>query len=245
MNKMLVAVFKNETIAYEGLSALIDLQDNGDLTLHATAVISKNEKGELQLKSAAEGSLVGAATGLLVGLEFEINSCEANIKCADEISCALANGKTAIVAEIDESWMIPVDTGLSNGMVFRRLRNEVLEVQLARESKAISAEYQKLNEEFIQAGQERRAHIQSVILKLQEKAQAINNLLNRKLKDTKDELEAKVDATKVQMKDAKGIRKEKMGKRIEELKADYTEKTKKLKQVEKLVREAFTSKRTL
>ena len=67
MNKMLVAVFESENKAYEGLSALKDLHYNGDITLYATAVVSKNEKGELHLNTAADQGPIGTATGLLTG----------------------------------------------------------------------------------------------------------------------------------------------------------------------------------
>ena len=63
MNKMLVAVFENETTAYEGLSALKDLHQDGDITLYASAVISKNREGKLLLKTAAEPSPRGSCNG--------------------------------------------------------------------------------------------------------------------------------------------------------------------------------------
>ncbi|HEX3165255.1 MAG TPA: hypothetical protein VHQ93_03290, partial [Chitinophagaceae bacterium] len=63
MNKMLVAVFDNENKAFEGLSSLKDLHKKGDITLYATAVVSKSEKGELRLDTAADQGPVGTATG--------------------------------------------------------------------------------------------------------------------------------------------------------------------------------------
>ena len=42
MNKILVAVFDTETAAYEGLSALKELNASGDITLNATAVIARS-----------------------------------------------------------------------------------------------------------------------------------------------------------------------------------------------------------
>ena len=48
MNKMLITVFETETKAYEGLSALKGLHENGDITLYANAVINKDPgKGKL------------------------------------------------------------------------------------------------------------------------------------------------------------------------------------------------------
>jgi hypothetical protein len=40
MDKMLIAVFDNESAAFQGLSALKDLHKNGDVTLYASAVIA-------------------------------------------------------------------------------------------------------------------------------------------------------------------------------------------------------------
>ena len=74
MNKMLVAVFDNEATAFEGLSALKDLHKDGDITLYATAVVSKNADGQLQLKSAADRGPIGSATGLLAGKPIFLDS---------------------------------------------------------------------------------------------------------------------------------------------------------------------------
>ena len=163
---MLVAVFDDENKAFEGSGALKDLHKKSDITLYATAVVTKNEKGELRLNTAADqgpvgtatglftGSLigllggpiglaVGAATGAVAGLIFDVSADDINTTFVDEVSNALTKGKTAVIAEIDETWTVPVDTKLEalNGMVFRRLTYEVAEDQWARESEAIEAEF--------------------------------------------------------------------------------------------------------
>lgn len=67
MNKMLVAVFGTERAAYEGLSALKDLHKDGDITLYATAVISKDSSGAVTVKQGADEGPIGTAIGLLTG----------------------------------------------------------------------------------------------------------------------------------------------------------------------------------
>ncbi len=67
MNKMLIAVFETETKAYEGLSALKDLHNNGDITLYATAVINKDQNGQVQVKDSADEGPIGTGVGLLTG----------------------------------------------------------------------------------------------------------------------------------------------------------------------------------
>lgn len=267
MNKMLVAVFDNENKAFEGLSALNDLHGNGDITLYATAVISKDEKGALRLNTAADQGPVGTATGLftgsligllggpigfaiggvagaLAGLAFDASSDDINTTFVDEVSNALAKNKTAVIAEIDESWEIPVNTSLEalNAMVFRRLRYEVAEDQLNRESEAIAAEYRSLKEELKEASGEDKKAIESAIEKLQNKAQAINDQLKRKLSESKDQFNAKVDSMHQQMKDVRNRRKKKIEERIDEVKQEYRVRREKLKQASKLIDEAIGPK---
>src|SRR3984893_19130073 len=69
MDKMLVAVFDNETAAFDGLSALRDLHRDGDITFYAWAVIVKDGTGKISVKQALEegGPPPGAALGLLTG----------------------------------------------------------------------------------------------------------------------------------------------------------------------------------
>jgi len=264
---MLVAVFDNENKAFEGLSSLKDLHKKGDITLYATAVISKSEKGELRLNTAADqgpvgtatglftGSLigllggpiglaVGAATGTVTGLIFDISSDDINTTFVDEVSNALKKGKTAVIAEIDETWTVPVDTKLEalNGMVFRRLKYEVADDQWTRESEAIEAEFRNLKEELKQAREEDKEAIKSAMEKLQKKAQAVNDQLKKKLGESKSQLEAKVNTMQEQMKDAKDRRKAKIEKRINEVNEEYKARTEKLKQASKLIGDAFASK---
>lgn len=267
MNKMLVAVFGNETQAFEGLSALKDLHKKGDITLYATAVVSKSATGELHLNTAADegpvgtatglftGSLIGllggpigmalgAVTGTVAGMIFDISSNDINTTFVDEVSKALTNGTTAVIAEVDEEWTVPVDTKLEalNGIVFRRLKYEVAEDQLTRESEAISAEFKSLKKELKEAREEDKAAIESAIAKLQNKARATNELLKRKLNESKSQLEAKITTMEQQLKDAKERRKAKIQKRVNELRAEYSTRTEKLKQASKLIGEAIGPK---
>ena len=202
MNKMLIAVFETETKAYEGLSALKDLHKNGDITLYATAVINKDQKGQIRVEESEDqgpigtgvglltGSLlgilggpvgiaVGAFAGTMAGLFYDVNTDDVNTTFADAVSDALSNGKTAVVCEIDEAWTVPVDTKLEalDGIVFRRLRYEVEEDQANREAEAISNEYKQLKEEFKEAREADKAKINASIEKMKKKAKAANDLL--------------------------------------------------------------------
>ena len=162
----------------------------------------------------------------------------------DEVSNALIKGKTAVIAEIDETWTVPVDTRLEalNALVFRRLSYETADDQWVRESAAIEAEFKSLKEELKLAKEEDKAAIKSAMEKLQKKAQAVNDQLNKKLSESRSQHEAKVNTMQEQMKDARDRRKAKIERRINEVKEEYTARTEKLKQASKLVSAVFASK---
>ena len=265
---MLIAVFETEAKAYEGLSALKGLHKDGDITLYATAVVNKDQNGQIRIKDSADqgpigtgvglltGSLIGllagplglaigAATGAMAGMIYDVNDSDINLTFIDDISAALTNGKTAVVCEIDETWTVPVDTKMQalDGLVFRRLRYEVEDEQINREAEAISNEFKQLKEEFKEAREADKAAINASIEKLKNKAKAANDLLKKKMDDSKSQFDAKVNAIKGQMKNASDRRKAKLQKRIDSLTEEYNARTAKLKQAAKLVGEAFETRK--
>lgn len=54
MEKMLVVVFENEKKAFEGTRALADLDLEGNIAVHAEAVIQKNQDGTVSMKQAED-----------------------------------------------------------------------------------------------------------------------------------------------------------------------------------------------
>ena len=265
---MLIAVFETEAKAYEGLSALKGLHKDGDITLYATAVINKDQNGQIRIKDSADqgpigtgvglltGSLIGllagpvglaigAATGAMAGMIYDVSDSDINETFIDDISAALTNGKTAVLCEIDETWTVPVDTKMQalDGLVFRRLRYEVEDEQLNREAEAISNEFKQLKEEFKEAREADKAAINASIEKLKNKAKVAGDHLKKKMDDSKSQFDAKVNAIKGQMKNASDRRKAKLQKRIDVLTEEYNARSAKLKQAAKLVSEAFETRK--
>lgn len=265
MNKMIVVVFENENSAYEGLNALKDLHRESSITLYSTAVLNKDDNGEVQIKQAADKGLVGTAIGMatgsligvlagpaglavgaslggLTGVMVDMNEAGVDAGFVEDVSTALSPGKYAVLAEIDEIWMAPMDSRMSalDGLVFRRLRSEVEDEQLARESEAFDKELQQLEDELAEANEETRAAISTQIDNTKKKLAAINQRAKEKLDKTKTEGKAKLDALNQQMADAKEGRKAKMEKRKSELETEYTARTAKLEQSWKLTKEALS-----
>jgi uncharacterized membrane protein len=265
MNKMLVAVFDAEPAAYQGLSALKSLHTDGDITLHATAVIVKDPAGAVSVKQTADngpvgtavgvltgglvgllggpvGLAVGASAGALTGMLVDIGKQGVDVDFMDEVSKAMSPGKAAVLADVQESWETPVNTSLGKlgGIVFRRLRSEVVEDQLARESSAFNAELKELEEEVKQANAEHKAALQKQIAAVKEKLAVTQARARARAEQVKKEADAKVTAMREQMKQAGERRRARIEKRIAEVQADHAVRSAKLEQAAKLAREALS-----
>src|SRR5262245_2168826 len=72
MDRMLVVVFDSENKAYEGQKALLQLADEGNVSLYAYAVLIKNADGTTTVRrqddSGPLATLTGTAFGSFVGL---------------------------------------------------------------------------------------------------------------------------------------------------------------------------------
>ncbi len=266
MNKILVAVFDTEPAAFEGQSALKELHETGDITLYSTAVIVKDASGTVSVKQMADegpigtslglltGSLigllagpigvaVGASAGALTGLIIDLGKSGIGVDFVDEVSKTLSPGKVAVLAEVEETWVTPVDTRLGQlgGVVFRRQRSEVIEDQLNREAAACDAELKQLKDELKQANADTKAAVQKKIDAVQKKLEATQAAAEARLEQAQRETDAKIETMRGQMKQASDRQKAHIEKRMTEVKAAQAASSAKLEQVRKRVKEALTS----
>jgi uncharacterized membrane protein len=266
MNKMLVAVFDTEKAAFEGLSALKDLHRYGDVTLYASAVIVKDKTGNISIKQEAEEGPVGTALGLLTGgligilggpaglaigaslggltgFLFDLDNSGIGATFLDDVSKALTAGKAAVLADVEESWTTPVDTRLHErgGIVFRRLRAEVIEDQLVRESAAFDADLKALQDDLKQGIAQDRAAIQKNIEQVNKQIKVTQDQAKARLDQAKAESDARIKALQDQAKGASDRAKARIAKRIADVKADFNVRSKKLNQAWTLTKEALAA----
>ena len=194
MERMLVIIFDNETKAFEGASALRQLEREGSLTVYAGAVLAKNVDGTTTVKQVDDsgpvgtligtsiggligllGGPVGVAIGAVSGLAVGALSDTANARVGDdfveEVAKSLTPGKVAVIAEVNEEWTTPVDTRLEalGGLVIRRALWDVREQMRKERIAAMKADLVQLKEEMSKANAERRAKLQARIDHLQAK----------------------------------------------------------------------------
>jgi len=263
MNKMVVTVFNNESTAYEGVKALNRLHDEGSISLHASAVIAKDAKGAVSVKQENDpgplatffglgtGSLigllggpvglaVGAVTGTLAGSMYDLAQAGIDSDFIDEVSLHLVPGRTAIVADLEEDWVTPLDSRMSSlgGIVIRRDRYDFIDAQIEREIAADEAELAMLKAEHEQAVGEAKAKLQAKIDSVRQRQQKRREQLKERVAAIKREGEAKIKALQEQAAQAKGDAKAKLEARVAKARAIHEARTYKLNQAWELVKEA-------
>lgn len=264
MSKFIVVIFPDETRAYEGSRGFRELDAEGSLTLYGLAVIAKDANSKLSVKQAVDegplgmavGALVGGLIGLLggpagvaigmgsgalLGSLRDVQTLGVGSEFLDRISQELTPGKSAVVAEVAEDWVTPLDTRMQaiGGVVIREWRFE-MEGELARENAAAAkAELAQLKAEFAQVTDENRAKLKARIDEVQAKVQAASDRLKSRIDGFEKEIGAKMKLLEQRAGKAKGDAKAKLNLRISELHSERERRSGLLKQAFALTREAF------
>jgi uncharacterized membrane protein len=254
MEKMLVAVFDNESKVYEGSRALNELDAEGSITIHAAAVIKKNPDRTVTVKQldggfpiqtvggTAIGSLlgllggpiglgIGAAAGALAGSLGDLSAAGVDAEFLDDTAAALTPGKYAVIADISEEWITPVDTRMEalGGAVVRSARTRVEDEQRARDVAALRAEIDQLKAEHARAQANRKAKLQAKIDLLNTKLQAKLDQAKQRADELKSETEAKVRALQNKAAKAQGDIKATLDARAKHIREEYEQSVAKQK----------------
>jgi len=254
MEKMLVVVFDDESKAYEGSHALKQLDAEGSITVHAESVIKKNADGTVTVKQleddfpirtvggTAIGSLlgllegpvglgIGAAAGALAGSLVDLNIAGVNGEFLDDVAATLTPGKCAVLADISEEWVTPVDTRMEAlaGTVLRTPRKSVEHDQRARDVAALRAEIEQLKAEHARARADRKAKLQAQIDQLNMKLEAQLDQAKQRSEQIKSETEAKVQALQKKAEKARGEIKATLDARAKQIHEEYEQSVAKQK----------------
>jgi len=254
MEKLIVVIFDNEVKALEGSRLLWKLDSEGEISVYALRVVAKDASGPLRVIDDAEvaslpmvaggtlvgaligllggpaGAVIGAAAGLMVGTTGSIveEAEEAGVtdKFVDDITAALTPGKVAVIADISEEWMAPVDTQMEQigGTVFRRARSLVKAIEDDRDEAAHRAEIEQLKAERAQARADRLAKIDARIDNLRANLEAAVERKRVKMQLRQPQRDARFEALQTKANRANGDVRRRHEARIAELRRDYAEK---------------------
>jgi uncharacterized membrane protein len=264
MNKMLIAVFDNEIAADAGLQALHKLHSEGDITLYASGVVAKGAKGEISVRKSidqiamgtatglAVGSLigllggpvglaVGAMTGTVVGAIRDFWVAGVGLEFIEVAEKNLQPGKVALVAEIEEEWVTPLDVALeaAGGQVFRRTRSEIAEAQFDHDIAAFKAEIKELESETSHASGSLKTKLEIRLAEAKGSLDAAVDRARQQVETLRQESDAKAESLKVQLSQAKGEVKARIEDRVKRVKSAYHARGTKLSQAWALTKEAL------
>jgi uncharacterized membrane protein len=254
MEKMLVVVFDNEPRTYDGSRALNQLDAEGSITIHAESIIKKNADGRVSLMhtdgdfpirtvaGTAIGSLIGllggpvglgigAMAGAMAGSIGDLYVAGVDADFLDDVSAVLTPGKCAVVADVSEEWVTPVDSRMegAGGVVFRSLKTTVEDDQRAKEVAEIKEEITQLKAEQAQERADRKAKLQARIESLNAKLQKKLDQAKERSDQIKGEAEVKVKALQTKAAKAQGDAKAAFDARVAQIRAEYEDRSRRLK----------------
>jgi len=142
MHNYIAVVFNNSSKAYEALHALWELDHDGEITVHGTAVVHRDNLGQFQVDTkethpalatavgvggAAGGAGIGAATGGVTGLVADASRADTRQQAAIETRFVLGKGQSAVIADVSEDWTAPIDDRMHSlgGTVYRRPKSAI------------------------------------------------------------------------------------------------------------------------
>jgi len=225
MDRMLVVVFDNESKAYEGKKALLQLDGEGSISVYGYAVVAKNSDGTTTVKQGddygplgtlagtAVGSLIGllggpvgvaigAAVGLTAGAAVDLHNASIGEDFIDDVKKVLLPNRVALIAEIEEDWTTPVDNRMEaiGGLIFRRALSDVEDTLHEEHIAAIKADRAQMKAEHAQARADRQAKLLEKINQLDSKLQAYLQKANEQRQAAARQAQIKVDILKSKAK---------------------------------------------
>ena len=157
MENVLAINFTEDSDAYEALTTLNELDEQGQVALRCAAVVLRHEDGRIAIKDEVGdigyegtatggiiglivgilggpiGVLLGGATGVLIGSLFDMDDLDESDSVLSEMSRTVRVGHASVVAAVDEQGPEVVDSAI------QRLDGKVLRLPLADVEAEIAA----------------------------------------------------------------------------------------------------------
>jgi uncharacterized membrane protein len=265
MNKFVVTIFSDETKAYEGLHELQKLHREGTVAVYGTVVAQRGADGKLVTKQRNDegplgmgvGTLVGALIGLfggpvgmavgvvaggIAGTVRDVFHAQVSDEFLEEVQRDLTPGKFAVIAEVSEDWIAPIDVRMEahGGTVVRERREDFIDDMLERKANARRAEFAQWKAELQSKKVERmESNLSAKVQHAREKLERTAEQARERLGTTKQELDAKLAALEEQAATAKPEVKTRVTQRIAELRKDFERRESKLQTAYELAHEAL------
>jgi len=244
--KMLAVVFNDEKSAYAGARAFAELNSEGSIDVYAVAVLQKDAQGWVATKKVDSdfpiqtvagtaiggligllggpaGVAVGSGLGVLAGLLGDMYTANVDEEFLTEVSTALTPGKWAVIAEVDEDWVTPVDTRMEalGGVVHRTLKSTFEHEQWSQAQTDARTELDQLKAEEKEARADRKAKLQTQIARLSKRVDAKVERAKARSRQATEEFQARVTALQNRVDRERGDRKKALEARLAKLRSDF------------------------
>ena len=264
MNKYVMVVLSDESKAYEAVHQLRELHREGSISVYGTAVIQRDASGAVSVRERSDegplgmgvGALAGAligvfggpvgvaagvAAGATAGLWRDYLNAELSDEFLEEVQRNLVPGKFAVIAEVEEEWVAPINTRMEvlGGTVVRELRQKFAEDLIQKRVEARRKELEQRKAERAEKAGRMQARLQESIEDARQRLQATAEKAQKRLDESKAELQEKLRALEEQAAKAKSDVRDRIQQRIAELRADFQERQKKLNRAYELTKEAL------
>jgi uncharacterized membrane protein len=176
MENVLAINFTEDSDAYEALTTLKELDEQGQVALEGAAVVQRHEDGTIAIKDEVGdigyegtatggivgliigilggpiGVLLGGATGVLIGSLFDMDDLDESDSVLSEMSRTVRVGHPSVVAAVDEQSPEVIDAAIHkmNGTILRLPLDDVeAEIAAAEEAQRAAKKEarKKLHEE--------------------------------------------------------------------------------------------------
>ncbi len=262
MDKFLVVIFACESQAFEGLWSLQDLQHEGRIHLYAVSLIARDASGKVVVKQPGDIGPIGTGVGLLTwslnnlfngsngldlsretsgGAFYDLAKTGVGEDFLCEVGSSLRAGQAAVLTEVWEEGSVLVDMRMERlkGVVFRRIRREILTPLIKRDIAVLRVELHELVAEQAQSLGKTRAKLQRKIDTTRDKLKAMQIGIQARIESSRQETNAKIDSLQGQVDKARGDRKSRMEERIAELQVEQERRSDLLLQAHELIKESL------
>lgn len=219
MDRMLVVVFDTEAKAIDGKNELLQLDDEGLITVYDHAIIGRNAEGTTTVKKTDDtgplGTLAGAVLGSLIGLlsgpmglavgavvgslagsTVDLHKTMIGEDFVADVTKELKPDRFAVVAEIQEDSTTLVDTRMASigGIVFRCALSDVEHALHQEHVATMQTHLAQLKARQAQAHAQRKAKLEEKINQLDSKIQEQLRQANERREEAELAEKAKAEA---------------------------------------------------
>lgn len=246
MDKMLVAVFGDESRADEGSRSIRALDAEGRIDAFSIDIVVRDVRGKVTARESSDPGALGRAVRLFTrslclalgapegfatasgagtcgGSLLELSRIGIGADFLTDVGRHLLPGRVAVVAEIWEQWVMPINSRLEamGGVILRREREEISAAEVERAKAALEVEIAELELGHARSVGVYRRRLEVRLRAVRETLRAVQGRALAELADARAEPEAKMAVVQAKLATAQGVVRASLEARASERRAEH------------------------